>query len=224
MRVLLVEDDVEMADALRAALLRHDVVLDVVIDLETAREAVALATYDILLIDRQLPDGDGSALIADLRARGKTTRAIIVSAMGSTREKISGLNDGADDYLPKPFEIDELLARMTAVLRRAPEAPARIVVAGNISYDRVSRDVSVEGERLVLARRELLILETLLRNRGRTVLRSALEDSVYSFDDEIQSNSLEANMSRLRRKLTDAGSSVVIRNVRGIGYFLHETA
>lgn len=222
MRILLVEDDVEMADALKVALLRHDMVLDVVGDLAMAREAIAMAAYDILLIDRQLPDGEGSALLADIRRSGEPTRSIVVSALGSTRDKISGLNDGADDYLPKPFEIGELIARMTAVLRRAPAPVASKLVAGNLSYDRTSRDVTVDGIRLVLARRELLILETLLRNRGRTVLRTSLEDSVYSFSDEIQSNSLEANMSRLRRKLADARASIVIRNVRGIGYFLQE--
>ncbi|WP_054310453.1 response regulator transcription factor [Mesorhizobium sp. 1M-11] len=222
MKLLLIEDDPEMADALRAALSQHGIVLDIVADLATAREAIALADYDILLMDRQLPDGDGSALLADMRASGKPTRSIIVSALGSTADRILGLNLGADDYLPKPFEIDELLARMSAVLRRSPISGAPTLVAGNVAYDRTSRDVHVNGVRLVLARRELLILETLLRNRGHTVLRSLLEDNVYSFDDEIQSNSLEANVSRLRRKLGEAGANIVIKNIRGIGYFLRE--
>lgn len=222
MKILLIEDNVEMADALRAALSRIDAVLDVVGDLVTAREALATAAYDILLIDRQLPDGDGRALLADIKRDGANTRSIIISALGSTSDRISVLNDGADDYLPKPFEIDELIARMSALLRRAKDAPSPVLVLGNVTYDRASRDIFVKGERLVLARRELLILETLIRNRGRTVVRSLLEDRVYSFDDDIQSNSLEANLSRLRRKLADAEADIVIKNVRGIGYFLHE--
>lgn len=222
MKLLLLEDDPEMADALRAALSQHGVVLDVVTDLATAREAIAMAEYDIVLIDRQLPDGDGRTLLAELRRPGKRARSIIISAMGSTGDRISGLNDGADDYLPKPFEIDELIARMNAVLRRNADPASHILSIGNVAYDRVSRDVRVDGRRLVLARRELLILETLLMNRGRTVPRSSLEDRVYSMDDEIQSNSLEANMSRLRRKLADAHADLIIKNVRGIGYFLHE--
>ncbi|MNE92728.1 Transcriptional regulatory protein QseB [compost metagenome] len=111
---------------------------------------------------------------------------------------------------------------MSAVLRRAPTTSLSVLSAGNVTYDRVSCDVYVNGFRVSLTRRELLIMETLLRNRGRTVLRSSLEGQVYSFDDEIQSNSLESNMSRLRRKLSEAEADIVIKNIRGIGYYLHE--
>jgi two-component system OmpR family response regulator len=222
MKILLVEDDPEMAEALRTALSRHDFVLAAVADLATAQEAIAIERYDVVLIDRQLPDGDGNTLLSEMRKTGNPARSIIISAMGSTKERIAGLNDGADDYLPKPFEVDELIARLNAVTRRAPDARQSVISAGNVSYHRTTRDLYVGGARMELARRELLIIETLLRNLGRTVLRSSLEESVYSFDDDIQSNSLEANMSRLRRKLTDAGADVVIRNIRGIGYFLHE--
>lgn len=222
MKILLVEDDPEMADALRSALARHDIVLDVAPDLAIAREAIASATYDFLLIDRQLPDGDGAGLIAELRRLGAATRTIVVSALGSTRDRIAGLNEGADDYLPKPFEVDELVARLTAVRRRTSVLVAQKgLAAGNLTYDPISRDVEIHGAKLALTRRELLILEVLIRNRGRTVLRSSLEDNVYSYDDEIQSNSLEANMSRLRRKLSEAGSDLEIKNIRGVGYFLH---
>ena len=222
MKLLLVEDDREMADALRTALSRLGLVLDIVGDLASAREALAMAAYDVVLIDRQLPDGDGSALLADIARAGTNTRSIIISALGSTSDRIAGLNDGADDYLPKPFDIDELVARMSAQLRRANDPASQVLAVGNLSYDRASRDVRVNGARLALARRELLILETMLRNRGRTVLRSLLEERVYSFDDDIQSNSLEANMSRLRRKLADTQADIAIKTVRGLGYFLLE--
>jgi two-component system, OmpR family, response regulator len=222
MKILLVEDDPEMAEALRTALSRHDFVLASVADLATAREAIAMERYDVVLIDRQLPDGDGSALLVDVRQSPHATRSIIISAMGSTKDRIAGLNGGADDYLPKPFEVDELVARLNAVTRRTPDTKEDVIRVGNIRYDRSTRDLYVDDLRLDLARRELLILESLLKNLGRTVLRSSLEESVYSFDDEIQSNSLEANMSRLRRKLADAGADIIIRNIRGIGYFLHE--
>jgi|EndMetStandDraft_3_1072993.scaffolds.fasta_scaffold45606_3 two-component system, OmpR family, response regulator len=223
MKILLVEDDPEMADALRTALARHDIVLDLAPDLAIAREAIASTVYDFLLIDRQLPDGDGNVLLDELRRLDVPTRSIIISALGSAKERISGLNGGADDYLPKPFEVDELVARLGAVRRRSLTLPAdKPVMFGNLAYDPVSRDVYIGGEKLPLARRELLILEALLRGRGRTVLRSTLEENVYSYDDEIQSNSLEANVSRLRRKMADAGSDLVVKNIRGIGYFLHE--
>lgn len=222
MKILLVEDDPEMAEALRTALSRHDFVLASVADLAMAREAIAMERYDVVLIDRQLPDGDGSALLADIRQAANPARSIIISAMGSTKDRIAGLNDGADDYLPKPFEVDELVARLNAVTRRTPDIKDDVITAGNVRYDRATRDLYVDGMRLELARRELLIIEALIKNLGRTVLRSSLEESVYSFDDEIQSNSLEANMSRLRRKLADAGADIIIRNIRGVGYFLHE--
>ncbi|MHB2266051.1 response regulator [Aliihoeflea sp. PC F10.4] len=222
MKLLLIEDDVEMADALRTAFSQHGIVLDVVADLATAREAIALSDYDLLLIDRQLPDGDGNTLLSEMRRTGRLVPSIIVSARGTTTDRISGLNEGADDYLPKPFEVNELLARMNAILRRSPVSEPSLTTVGNVTFDRASRDIHVNGARLALTRRELLIFETLLRNRGRTVLRSLLEDNVYSFDDEIQSNSLEANMSRLRRKLGEAHADIAIKNVRGIGYFLHE--
>lgn len=222
MKLLLIEDDPEMTDALRTALSQHGIVLDAVGDLAMAREAIAMADYDIVLIDRQLPDGNGSTFRADLHRTGSNTRLIIIAALRSTDERISGLNDGADDYLPKPFEIPELVARMSAVLRRAPTTGPSVLTAGNVTYDRASSDVHVNGVRVELTRRELLIMETLLRNRGRTVLRSSLEGHVYSFDDEIQSNSLESNMSRLRRKLGEAEADIVIKNIRGIGCYLHE--
>lgn len=222
MKILLVEDDPEMAEALRTALSRHDFVLAAVADLATAREAIEIERYDVVLIDRQLPDGDGSALLAEMRQKDNPARSIIISARGSTKDRIAGLNGGADDYLPKPFEVDELVARLNAVTRRTPDAKEYVITAGNVRYDRATRDLYVDDLRLDLARRELLIIESLLKNLGRTVLRSSLEESVYSFDDEIQSNSLEANMSRLRRKLADAGADIVIRNIRGVGYFLHE--
>jgi two-component system OmpR family response regulator len=222
MKILLVEDDPEMADALRSALSQHNFLLAVAVDLALAKEALLIERYDVVLIDRQLPDGDGSDLLADIKKMSNPPRSIVISAMGTTRDKIDGLNGGADDYLPKPFEVEELIARLTAVTRRSPETRNDTIKAGNVVYDRTTRDVYVAGERLELTRRELLIVDSLLRNLGRTVLRSALEESVYSFDDEIQSNSLEANMSRLRRKLAESGADVLIKNIRGIGYFLHE--
>lgn len=222
MKILLVEDDPEMTDALRTALSRHDFVLAAVAGLAMAREAIAIERYDVVLIDRQLPDGDGSTLLAEIRQTVNPPRSIIISAMGSTKDRIAGLNRGADDYLPKPFEVDELVARLNAVARRTSETKADVIKTGNVRYHQVTRDLYVDGIRQELARRELLIIESLLKNLGRTVLRSSLEESVYTFDDEIQSNSLEANMSRLRRKLADAGADIVIRNIRGVGYFLHE--
>ncbi|MDO5658419.1 MAG: response regulator transcription factor [Paracoccus sp. (in: a-proteobacteria)] len=221
MRLLLVEDEPEMAEALGAALRRHNINVDTAPSLEIAREALENNVHDVVLIDRQMPDGDGLSLVPLLRSRPRPVPSIVISALGETHQRIDGLNIGADDYLPKPFELDELLARINAVLRRAPEVLPETIRLGALEYDLHAREVRVSGAKIDLTRRELLILETLLRRPGRTVVKSALEDAVYGFDDEIQSNSLEANMSRLRRKLADAGAGVEIHNVRGVGYFIH---
>lgn len=220
MRLLLVEDEPDMAEALGAALQRHDINVDYAATLEIAREALENDVHDVVLIDRQMPDGDGLSLIPWLRRRSRAVPSIVISALGTTPQRIDGLNVGADDYLPKPFEVDELLARIKAVLRRAPEPAAQVIAMGKMLYENSTREVLINGERLALTRRELLILEALLRRPGRTVIKSMLEDAVYTFDDEIQSNSLESNMSRLRKKLADIGAGVEIHNIRGVGYFI----
>lgn len=221
MRLLLVEDEPEMAEALGVALRRHNINVDFAPTLDIAREALRSGVHDVVLIDRQLPDGDGLTLLEMIRGLDRKVPSIVISALGETHQRIDGLNVGADDYLPKPFEVDELLARIKAVLRRAPEPVQRVIRLGALAFDQDAIEVSVSGAAIPLTRRELLILETLLRRPGRTVVKSALEDAVYGFDDEIQSNSLEANLSRLRKKLADADAGVEIHNVRGVGYFIH---
>lgn len=220
MRVLLVEDEPEMASALSAALKGYDVVVDHVASLRNAEEAVAVTLYSAILLDRQLPDGDGLTLIPKLRARGTTTPVIVLTARGDLADRVAGLNTGADDYLSKPFAIEELLARLRAVLRRPADLPSETMTLGRVSFDVGNRQATIAGKPLDLPRRELLVLETLLRRMGRTVSRSALEEAVYSFDDEIQSNALDTHISRLRRKLSDVDAGVEIHAIRGVGYLL----
>jgi DNA-binding response OmpR family regulator len=220
MRILLVEDEPEMAAALGTALSRHDIVVDHVATLSTAENAVAADVHAAVLLDRQLPDGDGLSLVRKLRARGAGIPVIVLTARGELEERIAGLDCGADDYLPKPFAVEELLARLRAVLRRPSETCSNYIQAGALTFDFTHRTATVEGLPLELPRRELLVLETLLRRLGRTVLRSALEEAVYSFDDEIQSNALDAHISRLRRKLEELKAGLEIHSIRGVGYLL----
>jgi DNA-binding response OmpR family regulator len=222
LRVLLVEDEPEMATALRAALHRHDIVLDHVTTLAEAEEALAGSLHDAVLLDRQLPDGDGLALLARRRGREDASRApvIVLTARGDTPDRVAGLDAGADDYVAKPFAVEELLARLRAVLRRPGAVVARVLQVGRLSFDQESREASVDGRRLELPRRELLVLETLARRAGRTVMRSALEEAVYGFGDEVQSNALDAHVSRLRRKLAEGEAGVEIHGIRGVGYLL----
>lgn len=224
MRILLVEDEPEMADALTTVLRRHGIIVDFAPNLSTAREALEHDVHDVVLIDRQLPDGDGITLVPRVRTSVRKIPVIVISALGTARDKISGLDIGADDYLPKPFEVDELLARIRAVLRRSPDIPSQKVALGRLNYDLQTREAYVGSIRLALTRRELLILESLLRRPGRTILKNVLEDAVYTFDDEIASNSLEANVSRLRKKLIEAEADAEIHNIRGVGYFITSSA
>ena len=222
MRILLVEDEVEMAAALASALKRYDMVVDHVPTLAEAEEAIAADVHGAVLLDRRLPDGDGLALIPKLRARVDGVPIIVLTARGELTDRIEGLDSGADDYLAKPFAVEELLARLRAVLRRPAGMQPDIVKAGRLAFDFSHREASVDGRPLDLPRRELLVLETLVRRLGRTVLRAALEESVYSFDDAVQSNALDTNVSRLRRKLADVDAGVEIHGIRGVGYLLKQ--
>lgn len=220
MRILLVEDEAEMADALVSALKRYDMVVDHAPTLAEAEEAISADVHAAVLLDRQLPDGDGLTLIPKLRARADGVPIIVLTARGELADRVAGLDCGADDYLSKPFAVEELLARLRAVLRRPAGLQPDIMHAGRLAFDFGHREASIDGAPLELPRRELLVLEALVRRMGRTVLRSALEEVVYSFDDEIQSNALDTHVSRLRRKLSEADARVEIHGIRGVGYLL----
>lgn len=220
MRLLLVEDELELATALTVALERHDAVVDHVSTLDIARSAVNDGNHDVILLDRQLPDGDGIELIRHLRDRNSQIPVIVITARGSLPERIGGLDHGADDYITKPFAVEELLARIRAVLRRPAERRPMNVRVGELTFDLDGREASVGGVVMDLPRRELLVLETLIRRHGRTVMRSTIEEAVYNYEDVVQSNTLDSHISRLRKKLGDAGAGVEIHGIRGVGYLL----
>lgn len=224
MRVLLVEDEPELALMLRSTLEKQGFVVDQAASVAVAEEAIELIEHDVALLDRQLTDGDGITLLKLIRKRRPNLPVIVISALGKPADRVEGLDLGADDYLAKPFLIEELIARMRAVLRRPASVLTEAVRVGNVEFDITRGIIEVGGRQLDLPRREYLALETLLRRAGQTVRRSTLEESVYGADDEIQSNSLDANISRLRRKLADSGASVEIHPVRGVGYLLRVVA
>ncbi len=220
MRILLVEDEPELAAMLRSTLEKQGYVVDHAATLEVAEEAVELIEHDVALLDRQLSDGDGISLLGLIRKRRPNLPVIVISALGTPTDRVHGLDKGADDYLAKPFLMEELVARIRALLRRPASVQNEAISIANVEFDITRGVVQVGGSVLDLPRREFLILEALIRRAGHTVRRSTLEESVYGADDEIQSNTLDANISRLRRKLTDAGSGVEIHPVRGVGYLL----
>lgn len=221
MRILLVEDEPELGATLALRLKNEGFVVDLTASLGEAIESVLGAQYRLVLLDRRLPDGDGLALLPVLRTRPSPPPAIILTALDDVPDRVAGLDAGAEDYLIKPFAYDELLARVRVLLRRSSAgAPAPSVVVGRLEYDLAAREARVEGLPMSLPRRELAILDALARRAGRVVMREHLESQVYGYDDEISSNALEAHISRLRKRLAEAGARVVLHGVRGIGYML----
>ncbi|MDA5635237.1 MULTISPECIES: response regulator transcription factor [Rhizobium/Agrobacterium group] len=224
MRLLLIEDEREMADALSAMLGKQGIVIDHTMRLGDAMELTRQHVYDAILLDRRLPDGEGLALIPKLRRAGVDTPIILLTAMNEPEDRIAGLDGGADDYLGKPFLVGELLARVRAVLRRPVNlAPAQITV-GRIVIDPLHLSVTINSLPFDLPRRELLVLVALAKRKGKSMLRSTLEAAVYNYEEEIQSNALDAHISRLRKRLLDASAGVSVHNIRGIGYLLKEEA
>lgn len=224
MRVLLVEDEPDLADALRGALERNGMVVDLAGRMEEAEAFIASYAHDAIILDRQLPDGDGLLLIPRLRARGNTVPVLVLTARGEITDRVEGLDRGADDYLAKPFALEELLARVRALFRRPGEVLSHIVTIGRLQVDFGNRDALVGGRPVDLTRREMLVLEAMARRVGRMVPRPLLMDAVFAADEEVLPNALDTQVSRLRRKLSAAGAGVTINGVRGVGYMLKDEA
>ncbi|WP_112310296.1 response regulator [Pseudogemmobacter bohemicus] len=218
MRILLVEDETSLGEMLTTGLARQGFVVDLAPSLSLAGEAVLSVSYDAIVLDRTLPDGDGLTLLAQIRRQSTHCPVIVLSALGSSDQKIEGLDKGADDYLAKPFATDELLARLRAITRRPALLAEEKITLGTLIFETGNRSALIGDLPLDLPRRELLVLETLILRAGRIVTREALEQAVYGYDDDIASNALDSHISRLRRKLVPAG--LEIHTMRGIGYLL----
>jgi DNA-binding response OmpR family regulator len=220
MRLLLVEDNTRLNELIEAALRRQGFAVDAVATAGDAEAALNATTYDLIILDLGLPDRDGMDLLASLRSRGIGSPVLVLTARDSTQAVINGLNGGADDFLCKPFEMDELIARIRALLRR-PGKPLGVRLSeGNIIFDTTERDIRINDLRIDLSRLEAGALEILMRRSGRVVPKSALEESLYGFSEEVGSNAVEVVLHRLRKKMLSAGSSVKIHTFRGIGYVL----
>jgi DNA-binding response OmpR family regulator len=213
MRLLVVEDERELAELLRHGLEKAGFAVDSVHSMRHADEHLDVETYDALVLDLALPDGDGLDLLRRLRKRASALPVLILTARDGLDDRVNGLDSGADDYLVKPFHVPELVARIRAVLRVT-------LTAANLTLDTTGRRASVDGADIRLSGRELALLELLMRRQGEVVSREALESGLYSFADELGSNAMEVMLHRLRRKLADAAADVVVHTVRGIGYLL----
>jgi DNA-binding response OmpR family regulator len=214
MRVLLIEDDDVLGAAIRDHVASGGQAIDWVRRIDDARLALAGTPYDLVLLDLGLPDGDGLDLLRRLRAAGDATPVIIATAQDQVAVRIEGLNSGADDYLVKPFDLSEMSARLAAVARRSGSHPNPVVRIGAVEIDLAHRVATVEGTPAAMTAREWAILERLLRHRGAIVAKADIEDSLYAFGAEVESNAVEVYVSRLRKKL----GRDVVRTVRGLGY------
>ena len=218
MRLLLIEDDVELADGLQQSLAQSGYAVDTAATGQTGRAACAATRYEMVILDLGLPDIDGLTLLRELRSDGVVAPVLVLTARGELDDRIAGLDAGADDYLAKPFALGELEARIRALQRRGPEPAAQRLQLGNLVYESSTRRVVVDGDDLELTARELSVLETLLRRPRALVSKEQLFESLYSWDSEANLNAIEVYVSRLRKKLEPAG--IGIRMFRGLGYRL----
>lgn len=222
MRLLLVEDSARLRELVAETVRGAGWRLDAVASVRDAEEALAGASHDLILLDLGLPDGDGLELLRTLRRRKLTVPVLVLTAHGAVDERIAGLDAGADDYLAKPFNNGELLARARALLRRAPLAVNPVLEAGALRFDLATLEVSCAGEPIVLAPRERAVLEILMRDTGRVTAKRDLEAKLSAFDEEISTNAVELLLSRLRKKLAPHPTGTAIETVRGVGYLLRE--
>lgn len=222
LRILLIEDEPRLVELLVTAITRAGFVVDAVGTCGEAREALSLMPYDAAILDLGLPDGDGLALLGATRAGGNGVPILILTARDAVEDRVCGLDSGADDYLVKPFATEELIARVKALLRRPGGALGTVLQTGNVTLDTLGRDVKVGEATITPPRREIAILEHLMRRAGRVVPKAVLEEKLYGMDDELESNAIPVHIHHLRRKLLEAGATAEIHTVRGVGYLLCE--
>ncbi len=214
MRLLLVEDDRMIGRAMRQGLGDAGFTVDWATDGKSAENALGDGVYDLMLLDLGLPGKDGMTLLRDLRRRHNPLPVLIVTARDEVADRITGLNEGADDYVLKPFNLDELVARVRALLRRRAGSGGPLLECGSLVLDPVRREVQLAGAAVSLSAKEFALLETLMQRPGAVLSREQLENAIYGWQQEVGSNAVEVHLHNLRRKL----GPDTIRNVRGVGY------
>ncbi|UUC49570.1 response regulator [Pseudomonas citronellolis] len=220
MRILLAEDDPLLGDGIRAGLGLEGDTVDWVTDGVAADQALATDEFDLLVLDLGLPRRDGMEVLRGLRKRGDMTPVLILTARDKVADRVAGLDAGADDYLSKPFDLDELLARVRALTRRHTGRAQPLLEHGKLRLDPATHQVSLGGEPVELAPREYALLRLLLEQRGKVLSRTRLVEALYGWDGELESNAIEVHVHHLRRKL----GNELIRTVRGIGYGIDRPA
>lgn len=214
MRILLVEDDPLLGDGLRVGLGQEGYTVDWIRDGQAARLALETGSYVLVVLDLGLPRLSGLELLRALRAQGNGVPVLILTAHDAVADRIAGLDSGADDYMIKPFDLDELAARIRALLRRRMGRASPVLRHGELALDPAAHRVTLAGEAVELSPREFALLQALLDNAGRVLSRAQLEESLYGWGEEVESNAVEVHVHHLRRKL----GPELIRTVRGVGY------
>lgn len=221
MKILVIEDDREAAGFLKKAFAEAGHTADVAPDGETGYTLADTGNYDVFVIDRMLPRRDGLSIITELRARGNTTPALILSALGEVDDRVTGLRAGGDDYLTKPYAFSELLARIEVLKRRAGTKDVETVYrVGDLELDRLSHTVRRAGQEIALQPREFRLLEYLMRHAGQVVTRTMLLENVWEYHFDPQTNVIDVHISRLRSKIEKGFDKPILHTVRGAGYVI----
>jgi two-component system, OmpR family, response regulator QseB len=224
LRLLVVDDNQRLSEYVGIALRAQGFAVDSVDSGADAEAAISTTSYDAIVLDLGLPDIDGLVWLTEVRRRFDQTPVIILTARDGVQDLVLGLNSGADDYLRKPFEIDELVARIRALLRRPGAALGTDLTRGNVSLNTNTRELTISGVPVDLGRRECGALELLLRRADRVVPKSAIEEAIYAFGEELASNAIEVLIHRLRKRMQDAHADVHIHTLRGVGYMLTDAS
>lgn len=216
MQILLVEDDTALVEALKKALVTEGFAVNSLSKGKQAVISVKTELPDMVILDLGLPDMDGLDVMRAMRKTSVELPILILTARSSLDDKVAGLDLGADDYLVKPFDVDELLARIRVIERRASSFKHSGITVGNVFLDTVSHEVSVAGEAVNMSRREFMLLKGLMENAGRVLTKGSLESKLYSWGEEVSSNTIEVHIHHLRKKLPDG----FIQTMRGVGYII----
>lgn len=220
MRILVVEDNVALLDLVQKGLRLAQLDCHGATTIADATTELQNGRYAAMVLDCSLPDGDGLSLLDMLRRSNNSIPIVVLTARDTVADRVRGLRAGADDYLTKPFAMDELVARVEAALRRSGPLSGRPLTLANISLEPANREVTVDGNRLDVGSRSYEVLEALLQRAGKTVTKRALEDLVFGLKDDGSPNAIEVYVHRLRKQLKDAGAAVEIHTIRGVGYVL----
>ena len=222
MRFLVVEDNLQLAELLSKGLHAAGYETDVLATSAEARAALTTTRYAVLILDLGLPDGDGLSILREIRHRKDPIPVLVLTARGGVHDRVSGLRSGADDYLVKPFDFEELVARLEALLRRPGQMLGSSLQVGNVKFDTESRQAFIDDKPQVLSARETAVLELLMRRKDRVVPKKLVEDHIFGLSGEVASNAVEVYVHRLRKQLSERGAKIEIHTIRGVGYLIGE--